>query len=395
MEEIQNLIKIFDSLNTQQYNLFPPIKHDKLLELEKKYNIHFPKDYAKFISTVGDGGTIKTTFGCNNLVSLSKYEQYGYSLSGVLIPFTLTESWMPDWGDQIESTFNEESEEQLADARWEMIHKYGTITLLENCSDNYQRWFLIVNGPRYGEVWLESEFGVLRFPNCSFSQWLQLILQERWDEYAKQCIALEYTKRNKHTLSEKCLKALEEVHIVPNPPTKLSIVKDFENRHHIQLPKSFVEFYTNIANGGKVKRGEFPKLYSIDELDTLDNMNLPFFIQSENQLKNLVLQVKGTTNGSFSMPWVLLKQYTSLSPREGISPWIHPILASMNGCLPLLARPVSMRQGQLFLILNGAFQGQIWSANQVELIPKVNHKFSNGDSVNVLNFLIAYSQGKY
>lgn len=395
MNDIKELKKILDSSNGQGYKLLPPLEHQVLLALEKKYNIIFPQDYAEFISTVGDGGTIATPFGNDRIISLGHYEECGYSLSGASTPFSLTESWMPDWGDQIGSSLDEETEEHLTDARWEMIRKHGTITLLENRSDNYQRWFLIVNGPCYGEIWLESEFGVLRFPKCTFSKWLLLILQGKWEEYARKCTEIEHTNRNQQTLAEKCLQALKEVHIVPKPPAKISVIRDFENRHHIQLPDSFVDFYSNVANGGKVKRGDYPKLYSLEELDHLDNLDLPFFIQSENQLKNLVLQAKGSTGGSMSMTWSFLRQQVHLVCTEGVSPWVHPILTSMNGCLPLLARPKSMRQGQLFLILNGTFRGQIWSANQVELIPKVDHRFENGESVNTRNFLVAYSQGKY
>lgn len=395
--ESQRFTRLLEIIkHSKRVELNPAISVDSIANFEKQNKLLLPRDYVRFITQVGDGGIIfSEKWASGELIPFSNYEQRGYSFSCIKKPFTLTESWMPDWGDQIGDSLDEEFEEQLADARWEMIHKHGTITLLENRTDNYQRWFLIVNGPCYGEVWLESEFGVLRFSNCSFSQWLLLIVQEKWEKYAEKCIAIEHEKRNKQTLAEKCLQALKEVHIVPNPPTEISVIKDFEGHHHIQLPESFIAFYTSVANGGKVRRGEFPKLYSIDELDSLENLDLPFLFQSEDQLKELVLKVKGTTEGSFSMPWRLLKQHISLVPKEENSPWIHPILTAMNGCLPLLARPKSMRQGQLFLILNGAFRGQIWSANQVELIPKVDHKFSNGEPVNVLNFLLAYSQGKY
>lgn len=112
-------------------------------------------------------------------------------------------------------------------------------------------------------------------------------------------------------------------------------------------------------------------------------------------MQNGEVQLSPPLEPDYIKPWSFLKEHTLLVPKEGDSPWIHPILTGMNGSLPLLARPKSLRQGQLFLILNGAFRGQIWSANQVELIPKVDHKFANGNTVNTLNFLLAYSQGKY
>lgn len=107
---------------------------------------------------------------------------------------------MPDWGDTIEDAPDGEAKlEKLMDKRWAMIRRDGNITLMEDKTDNFQQWFLVVTGPCQGEVWMESEFGVLRYPDCTFSKWLRLLLEGKWDAYAAERAKEEEKERESCT----------------------------------------------------------------------------------------------------------------------------------------------------------------------------------------------------
>ena len=173
-----------------------PMDASQVRTWECQHTVKLPEDYFSFLTEVGDGGVIgPIIMDCNMLVSFRTYEENGYSFAGVGKPFSLQKSWMPDWGDTIEGAPDDEDElEKLMDKRWAMIRRDGNITLMEDKTDNYQRWFLVVTGPCRGEVWMESEFGVLRYPGCTFSKWLRLLLEGKWDAYASErAKAVSYT----------------------------------------------------------------------------------------------------------------------------------------------------------------------------------------------------------
>lgn len=173
--EIQQIKQKLASMQCGEIHLSPPLEPDYIKNWEQTYKVSLPSDYATFITEVGDGGIVPNiTPDCNSLSSFRNYELQGHSFAHVMAPFTLQNSWMPDWGDGIDAT-NDEDIERLMEDRWNMIRHHGTITLMEDITDNYQRWFLVIKGPCFGEVWLETEFGVLRYPECTFSKWSSMI----------------------------------------------------------------------------------------------------------------------------------------------------------------------------------------------------------------------------
>lgn len=394
--EIQQLKQKIASMQYGEIHLSPPLKPDYIKTWEQTYKVSLPSDYATFITEVGDGGIVPNiTPDCNNLISFRNYEHQGHSFAHIAEPFTLKNSWMPDWGDGIEGT-NDEDIERLMEDRWNMIRSHGTITLMEDITDNYQRWFLVIKGPCFGEVWLETEFGVLRYPECTFSKWFSLLISGEWDAYANDQAEQERIKRlSSESYKQKSLAVLKRLHIIPNPPASIADVLEFEGLHHITFPKEYVEFITTVANGGKGRRFSYPKLYSLEELQCLTNLNEPFFIQSNSQLFNLIGNYRGSIAGRCDMPWSFLHEFLVDDGVQNNSPWIHSVLQHMNGCIPLFARPVSQNQGVLFLILNGDFAGEIWSANQFDLIPKPNHKLPSGEVINSMNFLMSYIDGGF
>ena len=72
------------------------------------------------------------------------------------------------------------------------------------------------------------------------------------------------------------------------------------------------------------------------------------------------------------------------------------MLERLNGCLPLWLSVKTQDRSTAFLILNGEFRGQIWSASLRQGIhPYVDHRTATGERVNVMNFLEKIAIGAY
>lgn len=389
-----DLLKTIIRNSNNNICLRPPIEVEQVCAWEKKYGVKLPEDYFTFLTEIGDGGTIvPITPDCDKLVSFKTYEQDGYSFAGIKKPFTLEKSWMPDWGDTIENTpDNEDKLEKLMTKRWNMIRHDGNLTLAEDKTDNFQRWFLVVTGPCRGEVWMESEFGVLRFPHCTFSKWLRLLLEGKWDAYAEERAQEEQKEREHHTTpQERCLELLNKNKYRPKPVATMDEVRAFEAQHGIVLPEDYIEFITTVANGSRPARSYSQKLYTMQEAGSLGNLDKPFFFQTMKQLREAVIRQYGeypSYDAMIRLRWNTLEPYLdSRIPAEN-SPWVPPMLERMNGCLPLRLSVRSQDRTTAFLILNGEFRGQIWGANMRNGIQAyIKHRLANGDKVNVMNYL--------
>ncbi|MBD5098966.1 MAG: SMI1/KNR4 family protein [Clostridiales bacterium] len=389
-----DLLKTIIRNSNNNICLRSPIEMEQVCAWEKKYGVKLPEDYFTFLTEIGDGGTIvPITPDCDKLVSFKTYEQDGYSFAGIKKPFTLEKSWMPDWGDTIENApDNEDKLEKLMAKRWTMIRHDGNLTLAEDKTDNFQRWFLVVTGPCRGEVWLESEFGVLRFPNCTFSKWLQLHLEGKWEDYAEERAVQEQKERERHTTpQERCLELLNKNKYCPKPVATMDEVRAFEAQHGIVLPEDYIEFVTTVANGSRPARSYSHKLYTMQEAGSLGNLDKPFFFQTMKQFREAVIRQYGkypSYDAMIRLRWNILEPYLDPRTPSEDSLWVPPMLERMNGCLPLRLSTRSQDRTTAFLILNGEFRGQIWGANLRNGIQAyIKHRLANGDKVNVMNYL--------
>lgn len=388
-----DLIKTIIRNSNNNICLRPPIETEQVRAWESRYGVKLPEDYFTFLTEIGDGGSIvPITPDCNTLVSFQTYEQAGYSFSGVAKPFTLEKSWMPDWGDTIEDEPDDEAKlERLMNKRWNMIRRDGNITLMEDKTDNFQRWFLVVTGPCRGEVWMESEFGVLRFPDCTFSKWLRLLLEDKWEAYAAERAKEEQKERERHTTPrERCLELLKKGKYRLKPVATMDEVRAFEAQHGIILPEDYVEFVTTVANGSRPTRSYSHKLYTMEEAGRLGNLDKPFFFQTMEQLREVIIQRDGEflPKNLIGLGWHTLKPY--LDPRVPTenSSWVPPMLEQMNGCLPLRLSVLTQDRCTAFIILNGEFRGQIWNVGLRRGVEAyINHKLNDGTTVNVMNYL--------
>lgn len=300
---------------------------------------------------------------------------------------------MPDWGDTIEGAPDDESKlEKLMDERWDMIRRDGNITLMEDKTDNFQRWFLVVTGPCHGEVWMESEFGVLRFPDCTFSQWLRLLLDGKWEAYATERAKEEQKERERHTTpQERCLELLNKGKYRPKPVATMDEVRAFEAQYGIILPEDYVEFVTTVANGSRPTRSYSHKLYTMEEAARAGDLDKPFPIQTMEQFRAAIIRQNGeypSRNVSvLGLGWRTLEPYLSTRTPAENSPWVPPMLERMNGCLPLRLSVLTQDRKTAVLILNGEFRGQIWSVSRIGVDAYINHKLNHSVAVNVMNYL--------
>lgn len=245
---------------------------------------------------------------------------------------------------------------------------------------------------------MESEFGVLRYPGCTFSKWLRLLLEGKWDAYAAERAKEEEKERESCTTpQERCLEYLNSRKYRPKPTASMSEVRAFEAEHGIVLPPDYIEFVTTVANGSRPSRKNFPKLYTMQEAGSLGNLDKPFCFQTMDQLEKVIIKQDGRFHlHAIHLRWSTMEEYLDKRVPAEDSSWVPPMLERINGCLPLWLSVRSQSRKTAFLILNGEFRGQIWSANLRDgLNPYIDHWTSNGDRVNVMNFLEMIAIGAY
>lgn len=245
---------------------------------------------------------------------------------------------------------------------------------------------------------MESEFGVLRYPGCTFSKWLRLLLEGKWDAYAAERAKEEEKERESCTTpQERCLEYLNSRKYRPKPTASMSEVRAFEAEHGIVLPPDYIEFVTTVANGSRPSRKNFPKLYTMQEAGSLGNLDKPFCFQTMEQLEKTIIKQDGRFHPyAIHLRWSTMEEYLDKRVPAEDSLWVPPMLERINGCLPLWLSVKSMSRKTAFLILNGEFRGQIWSASLLDgLNPYIDHRTSNGDRVNVMNFLEKIAIGAY
>lgn len=389
---------------TKEITLNQAVSLDTINVWETKRKLALPSDYVRFITQVGDGGMVSSkNWSGGELIPFSKYEEKGYSFSHIKKAFALTESWVPDFGDPLEEgiILSEAKEEKLLQKRWAMIRDYGSIVLMEDRADDFQRWHLIINGPRVGEIWLESEFGMIRYPGCSFTEWLLKHLDGSWEKYAEDCAQNDQRARERRKNEEgprtRCLKGLSQCRIRLNPTISTEEVNAFQEKHNIQLPEDYIKFITEIGNGGKHSRLKYPKLYSLSELNDMQGLNEPFFFQNHEQVAAVAKKLNRPYKGPH-LPWDQVVRLCNLNyygDSDKSDPWLFPVQKNLKGCIPIFSSEVSQDQTQLFLILNGEFRGEIWVSSSSTLAVRSDFRFPNGEKINFSNLWEAYLYYQY
>ena len=394
MEKLKDKLKFFRENYSQSIKLNLPISIEAVRKIENRYELSLPVEYVAFITSVGDGGTlVSKSYGCSILNQLGHYEEDGYSFAHLKAPFTLTRSWMPDWGDSVENAdpLREVSVQQMKDKQWEMILNNGHIVLLDDKTDNFMQWILIVSGPCKGEVWRISEFGAQRLIECNFLMWLDLYLSDKVEDYLTKCKEIEYPHPNQSHLEESCRWYLKKEHYILNEPISIQEVQKFEKKHNILLPDEYTLLISKIGDGSKRTPSYISKVHSIWDSDCLDNLDKPFLIQTEEDYKKFFLDENGHYQhfGPKHTIWPLLfgKEFDEDAKSEG--PWLLPQYQLLNGCIPILDRrggiPNKKDTGQCILILNGMYRGQVWGINALWIKPAPK----TGFTINALSFFEA------
>lgn len=353
------------------WRLDPPLALAEVEGIEARYGFTLPEEYKLFITQVGNGGKIPPiTNGCKRLFPLQDIS----TLKGAGLEFPLSESW--EW--ETDPDFNIDTPE--GKEKYSAISEHGILVLMHDSGQGGQTWFLIVSGPRRGEVWERDDGGVLRLPECDFLDWIELCLNRKLKSYVNQLFFEEKEKQKR----EKFRNPLETIRTLMskkmnrdiqwNPPVTISEAETFERKHGITLPGDYKTFITEIADGctkfiAPNSRGKGGTFYSLKELDGLANLNKPFyFTENSKELRKTLSNFWGPY-GRNNPIWNSL--FASV-PRESSlhAVWCSPDYSVLHGVLPFAVyNDTTYLNTQACLILNGPMKGEIWLARLNMLIP--------------------------
>lgn len=148
----------------QLMHLEPPVSLSWAAEFERDRGVTLPEDYRWVITHVADGGLLPPFSDERHWRSL---RLGGRPATPFGVPFPLTES------------------RRNGEGTAEAASLPGQFLLMGNAALG---WSLITAGPCWGEVWTVGEFGALRVPGCTFSQWLELVLDGNLWAYMAFCM---------------------------------------------------------------------------------------------------------------------------------------------------------------------------------------------------------------
>jgi len=142
------------------YKMNPVLSVDALAAFEREYDVQFPKDYADFLTQIGNGG-IGPYYGlCSLAQSISDYP--GHKCRAFLAsPFPLTEYFNP----------RDEDESATDDELFDDPYICGSIVLSHEGCGYYDR--LVITGPQKGQVWYDGRVsgqGIAPL-RCDFYTW--------------------------------------------------------------------------------------------------------------------------------------------------------------------------------------------------------------------------------
>lgn len=369
------LLKIGAQIKLKRsWKLNQPIPLAEVEAIESKYGFQLPEEYKSFITKIGNGSSLPPFR--EESCQLYPFKD-GHQLNRLHEDFPLIENW--EWDTDPEFCMDDPEDSE----KWKRVQENGVLVLVEENVEGGQTWFLIVSGPRRGEVWERDESGVLRLPGCTFLDWVELYLSKKLTSYTDQLFR-EEKERQKAGDPLARIRGLmagkRRRDISWNPPISLEAVRDFERRHGIALPEEYVTFITEIANGCE----NFPAVnscgkggvfFSLEQLDCLPNLGKPFyFTENTDETRRSLTNCFGPNAYTGKNPvWhSLFKDF----PREDpISPvWICEDYSVLCGALPFATynddRPNwNMRATQPILIVTGPLQGQVWRSCSAQLRP--------------------------
>ena len=386
------LTKIAASLKLKmnRWHLNPPISLKKVQALETQYGFRLPNEYRDFITKIGNGGKMPPF---NPQVDADPCQLLPFQDSPALqkakLDFPLFESW--EWDtDPNFSADTQESEKKFLE-----IQNNGIIALTDTENASGQSWFLIVSGPRRGEVWERDESGVLRLSGCTFLDWMELCLSEKLTPYVNQLFKQEKQQQEVGNPLSKIRTLMLSKHgqnIRWNPPVSMEAVKDFEQRHGVILPKEYVTFITEIADGccnypATNSKGKGGIMFSLKELDSVQYMDKAFQFQEINDEAFRAMLFRHDREHTV---WqTVLAAYPQENPISSV--WSSPDYSALCGVLPFGFNQDTGPFGsntQVFLVLNGPSKGQVWKARKFKIQPAsfddtfydwVIHMLENGD----------------
>jgi hypothetical protein len=146
------------------YRMHPVLSLAELANFEREYDVQLPKDYADFLTQIGNGG-IGPYYGLYSLAE-SVADDPGHRCRGFLAsPFPLTEFFNPH------DENNNANDDEFFDDRYIS----GSIVLSHQGCGYYDR--LVITGPQAGQVWSDgrvSDQGIAPL-GCDFYTWY-----DRW-----------------------------------------------------------------------------------------------------------------------------------------------------------------------------------------------------------------------
>lgn len=142
------------------YQMNPVLSTDDLTGFEREYDVQLPKDYADFLTQVGNGG-IGPYYGLYSLADAVS-DHPGHNCRGFLAsPFPLTDYFNP----------YDENDDADDDDLFDDQFICGSIVLSHQGCGYYDR--LVITGPQAGQVWTDgrvSDQGITPL-NCDFFTW--------------------------------------------------------------------------------------------------------------------------------------------------------------------------------------------------------------------------------
>lgn len=362
------LIKIKAQIKLKRgWRLASPIPKTEVERIEAKYGFTLPGEYKSFITQVGNGGSIPSLHDDDPCRFLTFNDNP--ALNRVSHDFPLSESW--EWDTDLNYSADCPEDQE----KWDRVRNDGIIVLAQEDVGGGQSYFLIVSGPRCGEVWERDESGTLRLPGCTFLDWIELYLSKRLVSYTDQLFQKEkMSKETGDPLStiQALMGAKRWKDIRWNPPVPLDAVRDFEQRHSVTLPKEYVTFITEIADGcenfpSANSHGKGGIFYSLKQLDSLPNLDKPFyFTEDTDELRNRLKNPFGPN--AYKNIWAEL--FAEVPREEPLSPvWAYVEYSVLHGVLPFASYNNKIFNTQPFLIITGPLSGQVWRATSSRLFP--------------------------
>lgn len=337
-----------------KYKLNPPLSEETISELEHRFQFRLPEEYRLFLILAGNGGQLPSiTHDCDEFLPFpTDIINQRKSLEKLRQPFAFQDSCILEEG---------------SDDWKEAFRENGAVRLAEDETDSQITWLLIVTGEYHGEIWFRGEAGIWRARNLSFLEWLELALSKKLGKIAsksvKQCQKeREVVQPDLFTKVRQKKEKMEQRGFRWNPPISLDEVRTFEQKHGVTLPKEYVQFITEIADGG---RDEALHLHSLNDFDHMEGLSDPFPFQSQEDCDRIPFkQYSSPIERGLWEDWSLYFPSIKL-PEQEDRIWYKKEYSVLRGALPITTKknnppPRRAEYIQYILILNGDFRGKVW-----------------------------------